>query len=268
MTDRVTGRTERRGYLQELERAKAEMEEHIRDLEKVLANHGIEVKPWNYAPYGHPPSGITYDQKGHPVEDSAEKDSWVQVGSVWVRNHQHRKKTPTTKSITRSRYVSPPAALHLGVGPDSAPLSSIKGTQLTILGTTIDLASFDVPDIDEPSPGAEVAQPLYNKSIQAFLQSMMNVNPRQHVELPSREEAFKCSEWYFFIVFPFLPVLHKPTYMALVSTCFSFFLFHLSSFSSNPYSSLVSTTTRLLSRRPPNSSSCIWSWPSSTTSKP
>jgi hypothetical protein len=99
----------------------------------------------------------------------------------------------------------------------------MQGTKLSILGTTIDITSFDAPDMDEPQLDGKVAQPLYNKSLQALLQSTMNINPQLNVELPSRHDAFTYAEWYFLMVFPFLPVLHKPTFMNVVSS-FSFSL--------------------------------------------
>ncbi|KAF3799061.1 Protein SIP4 [Colletotrichum gloeosporioides] len=205
VTDRVTGRTERRGYLQELEREKTDMMNHIRDLEKLLENNGIEVKPWTWAPYGmaYPPPGVTYDHVGNAVEDPAEKDAWTKVGSVWVKNYNF--KPPASRSFPRSSLESRPVHNHIGVGGDSALLSSIKGTRLSILGTTIDVTSFDAPDMDEPVPDAKISQPLYNKSLQSFLQSCMNINPPVNIELPSRSDAFTYSEWYFLMIWPFLP---------------------------------------------------------------
>ncbi|KAF9872576.1 transcription factor [Colletotrichum karsti] len=217
VTDRVTGRTERRGYMQELEREKTDMLNHIRDLEKLLENTGTEVKPWNWSPYGmaYPPPGVTYDHMGNAIEDPAEKDAWTKVGSVWVKNYNF--KPAAGRSFPRSALESRPAHNHLGVGSDSAPLSSIKGTQLSILGTTIDVTSFDAPDMDEPVPDAKISQPLYNKSLQSFLQSCMNINPPVQIELPSRSDAFTYSEWYFLMIWPFLPVLHKPSFMNILT---------------------------------------------------
>ncbi|UQC87578.1 uncharacterized protein CLUP02_13095 [Colletotrichum lupini] len=217
VTDRVTGRTERRGYLQELEREKTDMMNHIRELEKLLENNGTEVKPAQWSPYAinYPTPGATYDHMGNAIEDPNEKDAWTKVGSVWVKNYNY--KPAGGRSFPRSTLESRPVHNHLGVGSDSAPLSSIKGTQLSILGTTIDVTSFDAPDIDEPIPDAKDAQPLYNKSLQSFLQSSMNINPTVNIELPSRSDAFTYSEWYFLMIWPFLPVLHKPSFMNILT---------------------------------------------------
>ncbi|ORY55922.1 fungal-specific transcription factor domain-containing protein [Pseudomassariella vexata] len=218
VTDRVTGRTERRGYMQELEREKMDMLNHIRELEKLLEGNGIEVKPWNWSAYPQNfPPNVTYDSIGNPVQEAsaAGKEQWTQMGnSVWVKNHQ-----PKTQfsSISRSTLEPRPADVHLGVGVDQSPLSSIKGTALSILGSTIDIGSFDTPDADEPVPGAQAKSPLYNKSIQACLQSITNVNPQLHVDYPPKTDAFTYAEWYFLMIHPFTPVLHKPSFMNLLA---------------------------------------------------
>lgn len=71
--------------------------------------------------------------------------------------------------------------------------------------------------MDEPPPDAEVSAPLYNKSVHALLQSIMNVNPPEAEEMPSRDDAFMYSDWYFMTLANFLPILHKPTFTTLVS---------------------------------------------------
>lgn len=226
VTDRVTGRTERRGYMQQLEREKNDMLTHIRDLEKLLGSSGIEVKPFDwpaFPPNPGYPSNVTYDARGNSLPNATatdSKDNWEQMSnSLWVKNH----KPGTRLSRVSKAWNQGKAAadVHLGVSADQAPLSSIKGTKLSILGSTIDLGSFEAPDVDEPPPGVQAKSPLYNKSVQAFLQSITNVNPHLHVEYPPRVDAFTYAEWYFLMLYPFCPVLHKPTFMTLVSrdTC-------------------------------------------------
>lgn len=220
VTDRVTGRTERRGYLQQLEREKGAMLVHIRELEKLLESNGVEVRPWQFPGYTttYPP-GVTFDAMGNPVQDPSSKDHWQQAGLVWVKNQPQKPPSNNGAYTPWSLLATRPRDSYLGVSSsDSAPLSSIKGTMLSILGTTIDITSFDAPDMDEPPPGTPIGSPLYNKSVMAFLQSCLNVNPPLgDVELPSRKDAFIYAEWYFLMISPFLPVLHKPSFLQLVS---------------------------------------------------
>lgn len=234
VTDRVTGRAERRGYLQQLERQNNDMTTHIRNLEKLLEANGVAVRPWQRSPYGAPsvPGATTaYDNMGNPVQDTASGDRWAQMGPVWVKHDQGkvgegpssypRNSSLESRPSSYPRYTSlesRPTKSYLGVTPDNALLSSIKGTTLSILGTTIDIMSFDAPDMDEPPRGTPIGSPLYNKSVMAFHQSTLNINPPPaNVDLPSRQDAFTYSEWYFLMAHPFLPMLHKPTFLSLVS---------------------------------------------------
>lgn len=231
VTDRVTGRTERRGYLQQLEREKNAMLSHIRDLEKLVRSSGTDVRPFEWSPYGPScPPGVTFDNAGNPMRDPNAKDEWTQLGSLWVKNYGSKPQffpggysadhgTGASQYSRLSLMETRPTEGYLGVLTDNSPLSSIKGTKLSILGTTVDITSFDAPDMDEAVPGKEPGSPLYNKSLMAFLQSTLGVNPKlKDVELPSRHDAFTYSEWYFLLVFPFMPVLHKPSFLKLVST--------------------------------------------------
>ncbi|OIW23770.1 hypothetical protein CONLIGDRAFT_637011 [Coniochaeta ligniaria NRRL 30616] len=224
VTDRVTGRTERRGYMQQLEREKTGMLNHIRDLEKLLLSSGIEVRPWEWSPYGlECPPGVSFDNMGNPMQDPNAKDQWTQFGTLWVKNFGNKSQYfPTGYSAGQYSRLSlletRPTEGYLGVLMDSAPLSSIKGTKLSILGTTIDITSFDAPDMDEPVPGTPIGSPLYNKSLMAFLQSTLGVNPKlDDVDLPSKHDAFTYSEWYFLMIHPFMPVLHKPSFLKLLT---------------------------------------------------
>jgi len=214
VTDRVTGRTERRGYLQQLEREKSDMLNRIRELEKLLDTSGVEVKPWSESSENATPAP---NSMGNIAQDMPLKDDWQQVGSLWVKNHQP--KHASVGAATRYPLLdSKTNTTYLGVSSDSAPLSSIKGTSLSILGATIDLASFEAPDTDEPPPGTPIGSPLYNKSVMAFLQSTLNVNPvLESVDLPPKHDAFTYAEWYFRMLNPYLPILHKPSFFALVS---------------------------------------------------
>lgn len=228
VTDRVTGRTERRGYLQQLEREKQAMVTHIRDLEKLLRSTGIETRPFEWSPFGPSlPPGVSFDAMGNAVQAPDTKDQpWSRCGSLWVKYHDPKTHAfaagPSagySTGYSRSSLLETrPTEGYLGVLADNAPLSSIKGTKLSILGATIDIASFDAPDMDQPAPGTSAGPALYNKSLMAFLRSTLGVNPKlENVDLPSREDAFSYAEWYFLTVHPFMPLLHKPSFYKLVS---------------------------------------------------
>ena len=108
---------------------------------------------------------------------------------------------------------------YLGVSSGNSFLSSIRGTALNVLGMEIDIADFTSSDVDEPDQSTFQVEPLYNKSYQSFMQTAFNVNPKfDKVDLPGKQEGLTYAQWYFRVLNPYLPVLHKPTLMALVST--------------------------------------------------
>jgi hypothetical protein len=173
---------------------------------------GIDVKPSNIY---HDTATSNYD---YNQSSSAQAPAWSPVayapqpGNALASQHDPDafREIPIFRAeATGDNY--------LGVSPGNSHLSSIKGTALSILGMTIDIADFKSDDMDEPDKSAGPHQ-LYNKSYQAFLQSALNINPRmEKVELPGKEEAFMYAEWYFRLLNPFMPVLHKPTFMKMVS---------------------------------------------------
>ncbi|KAJ3566039.1 hypothetical protein NPX13_g7284 [Xylaria arbuscula] len=141
------------------------------------------------------------------------REPWSQPSApTWSKDQ------PAVMSMAANSHNSAgprPADAHLGVGVDQAPLSSIKGTTLSILGSTIDIGSIDIPDMDEP-PASAQGSSLYNKSVQALQQSIMNINQPLPIKLPPRQDAFTYAEWYFVMIHPFHPVLHKPSFMTLL----------------------------------------------------
>lgn len=107
---------------------------------------------------------------------------------------------------------------YLGVSSGNSFLSSIRGTSLNVFGMQIDLADYMSADLDEPDPTTFLTQPVYNKSYHAFVYSAFSANPKMaKMKLPVRDEGMLYAEWYFRAINPYLPILHKPTFMTLVS---------------------------------------------------
>lgn len=196
--------------MQELERDKNGMVSHIRQLEKLLLENGVQVRPFQEEKTG--------SDAGDDTAESPSKDhlvsEWAQVGSLWVKNYT--KKLSYSPRFPRSKLESRSAAKGTVAGRTVAPLNSMRGTKLTFLGTTIDTSSFPVTDVDEPEDPTDTT-PLYNKSSHAFLQTTAGVNPLVQVELPSRQDAFTYANWYFLTIGVFIPVVHQPTFMTLLA---------------------------------------------------
>lgn len=176
------------------------MESRIRDLEAIMVQQGLDVKPTN----------------GYHSQSSS-------VSTLWSGYSQANNGPLSSSSSEFSRHLPAFRAGgdgYLGLSSvGNSYLSSIKGTVLSILGMEIDIADFDSPDMDEPDPSLGLGhQQLYNKSYQAFLQTSLNINPRiEKVNLPPREEGITYATWYFRVINPYTPTLHKGTFMTLVS---------------------------------------------------
>lgn len=197
------------------------MEYRIRDLEARLIQAGIDIKPsggyldspqpYNY-PTGHHGQGQAWEPPASTaVTANGEHGSHMGQGLVAPQQETNMfRALPAFRTgCTGDNY--------LGVSSGNSHLSSIKGTSLHILGMEIDIADFTSTDMDEPEDSI-YHPPLYNKSYQAFLQSSLGVNPRiEKVDLPPREEGLTYAQWYFRVLNPYAPILHKPSFMRLVS---------------------------------------------------
>ncbi|KAH8754827.1 hypothetical protein F5883DRAFT_687778 [Diaporthe sp. PMI_573] len=211
VTDRVTGRAERRGYLQQLEREKEGMMTRLHDMEKLLEDKGIQVWRWQWTPpYG---SSTPLDPNNDPS-----KDQWTQFFSLWVKDASRQaekslKDGCTTQQASSFETADPRTAdARLGGIANGAPLSSINGTQQSILCTTIDITSSKPPDVDCRLPGVPENTQLYGKSLQSWVkvpkvnlpaiqfashhQPNLNMAVKQgrfgsevHIQPPSRSES-------------------------------------------------------------------------------
>lgn len=220
----MTGRTERRGYLQQLEREKTSLLTRIRDLEKLLKDQGVNVRPFldtqplpgGYNVPGGPAGRFDHDGvHADGLGGARDAASHLPFGATTLRSSSagpsgQQTSPPLTSADSRA------FGAYLGLAKDDASCSSITGTQLSLLGTTIDVTCFDAPDMEDPPPSAPLSTPLYNKSLQSVYNSVAKVNPPMDAPLPSRDDAFSYSEWFFVMVGGFVPILHKPSYMKLV----------------------------------------------------
>jgi hypothetical protein len=214
-TDRITGRATSRGHTEALEEQNRVLQNRIHELEHQLIQSGGGIKGSN-GYHDAPASNFNYSPA------SSQAPSWshnvpaysTQPGHSLATQHQETNLFRAQPAFLRAGYTGDN---YLGVNPGNSNLSSIKGTALSILGMEIDIADFDSADMDEPD--TSVFHPeLYNKSYQAFLQTALNINPRlEKVALPERGQAFIYAEWYFRVLNPYLPLLHKPTFFKLVS---------------------------------------------------
>ncbi|KAI9648203.1 hypothetical protein NHQ30_002835 [Ciborinia camelliae] len=214
-TDRITGRATSRGYVEGIEQQNRDLQHRIQELEHRLMQSGADVKPTSVYHDSGP------EQYGYGQPSNGMQQTWSSAGPAYtspttttVNNGQHQE-TNMFRALPAYR-AGCMGDNYLGVSPGSSHLSAIKGTALSILGMEIDIADFRSTDMDEPD--SSVFHPeLYNKSYQSFLQSAWNVNPRiEKVDLPPRSDGITYAQWYFRVINPYCPILHRGTFMRLL----------------------------------------------------
>lgn len=96
---------------------------------------------------------------------------------------------------------------YLGVSSANDSLSPIKGTSLALFGMELDLKDFMSVDAE----GAAAPE-----SYETFLDLMQSGPLQEAPPLPPYQTLRAFCEFYFVFVNPYCPVLHKPTFMAMV----------------------------------------------------
>lgn len=246
VTDRTTGRTVRRDYLRELERQMGALEASNRGLEQLLRKHaGIEVKPFEYNPVkAKLPVGHTVDDQGNIIPDPEWLAAgWIEDCGVYIRkpaqtilSNSSGLPLPLSSAATVKSESPQPAGpasrafrlqsdlelarrpgLHIGMTTDlPGSQSTMMGRQLAVLGFAFNLADDTDPDVAEPDVVPDPSRHVYNKSVRSMLRTIHHLHPVPELELPTFEFANNYSQWYFLMIHQYLPIIHKPTYMALL----------------------------------------------------
>ena len=224
-TDRITGKATVRGYVQSLEAQLEELRSRNRALESHLVSLGENVSSYAVpdGPATAPLAQWHDDQRANHMQswDDSHQDLNTSYNSSNTRgNHivdgtcsdaakDHPQRLPEFRSgLTGNNY--------LGVSSGSSLLSSIRGTSMNVLGMEIDLADYLSADVDEPDPVGG-AQPVYNKSYRAFVQTAFGTSPKlSKVELPPRSEGMNYAHVFFRVTNPYVPIMHKPSFIRTV----------------------------------------------------
>jgi hypothetical protein len=208
--------------VENLEQENHDLKNRVRELEARLAGLGVDVKANNFHDSNAGPT-VNWNSGPATNDTSALWGSGGPGSAGSYRSNTPVENTPRQHQETNIFRALPVfrAGCHgdnyLGISSGSSYLSSIKGTALSVLGMEIDIADFTSPDLDEPfSPPTGLD--VYNKSYGSFLQSAFNVIPNMtKTELPARHNGLTYAEWYFRVINPYVPILHKPTFMTMVS---------------------------------------------------
>lgn len=218
-TDRNTGEAVVRGHIKRLQR-------RIQELEDRLTSMGVDVKTSDrYADPSTTPLLQWSDDQGNANHNMWENDGQdlnsVHPNLPQYATNRHRLLSDLTPDTSGTRLPQFRGGLagnnYLGVSSGNSFVSSIRGTSLNVLGVEIDLADYMSADLDEPDPSSFVMKPVYNKSYHAFVHTAFSGKTKiEKPDLPPRSEGLTYAQWYFRVINPYLPLLHKSTFMSTV----------------------------------------------------
>ena len=227
-TDRITGKATVRGYVSSLERRLEELENHNCELQSRLMSLGGDTKLEDR--YSDPATNPLFQWHKNERLGSGERRETNGPGRLNTSDHGanafNKSAANASSSSTATDEQTPrlpefrtglAGNNYLGVSTGNSLLSSIRGTSMNVLGMEIDLADYMSADLDEPDPSHASTRPVYNKSYRAFVQTAFGLSPKlSKVELPPKSEGLNYAHVYFRVSNPFLPIVHKPSFMATV----------------------------------------------------
>ena len=177
---------------------------YMLDLQQQLRENGIEPKA--------PPDMSQTFAQFQPYWDGSgqQQGSWGDLSTAGVlpgavQNDKHG----SQGSVLPDFRAGCIGDNYVGFSSSNPLLSPIEGTQLSLFGMKLDLAEFLPPE------GDPMSDPL---SYQTFLKlAFGRSKPAFTPPLPNYSQCTTLAEWYFKAVQIFIPILHKPDFMKLLS---------------------------------------------------
>ena len=184
------------------------MKSYLLELQQQLKDNGVEPKHPSGVPPGYAIGQTSWNQ------NEQQQGSWGDLNTVsdtavpTIRAERHGSSGPVLPDF-RAGCIGDN---YLGVSTGSNWLTPIEGTSLALFGMKLNVSEFLPPESDP------IATPM---SYQTFLAYALGKSKQpQTPSLPSYEECKLYAEWYFKTVQIFIPVLHRPDVMNLLSNIF------------------------------------------------
>jgi hypothetical protein len=151
-----------------------------------------------------------YQQRYGPIqlgEPSGIGGATTSRGSI---SHATLYPASSAVSVPDAKYVGWPAPDH------SEPLHSgpVKGTVVDIMDGTIDIADWEC-DMMKDYPGETMNK--FNLSRTSIINTIYGYQRVGDPKLPPKEEALRDSNHFLVIMSQYVPVVHRPSFMALVN---------------------------------------------------
>lgn len=212
-TDRVTQRATVRGYTEAIERDNSTLRQQLIELEQQVRELGAEPKTaGRFAPVREPynvawPAHVAGSGQGWDV---AGRTSTAYDSPLDTRAGQETNifAIPTQSKANESDGW-------FGISTANSLISPMKGTSLSLFGMRIDISDFVAEGPEDASPTS------YSFLLKLMLSHDKGRTPEMllKAKLPDNyTEAASYTKWYLSSLNPWLPILHKPQMMGLVSS--------------------------------------------------
>lgn len=208
-TDRVTQRATVRGYTENVERDNTILRQHILELESQVKELGGEPKTTSqYA-------SVRDQEPRWPLSSGAAGQPWNRNETAYDAQLDHRIDQEANLFAIRSEGRGNESDGWFGISPANSLLSPVKGASLTLFGMRIDISDFTaIGSEDHASPASYMT--LMN--LMASRERGRTPELLANAKLPDAySDALSYTRWYIQAVNPWLPVLHKPQMLELVS---------------------------------------------------
>lgn len=197
-TDRFSGETYTRGYVRQLETRVQALEEANKELSLQSAAH--DAGP------------ATLQSKGRRPACSVNHQDAPADAIRRLRNDKMHSIIEDPETKLPPFRAEELGDNYLGRSSGTSLLSCIRGTSLSVLDTELDYADMLIVEEDDPKLPAE-----FDKSYEACFKRMMRIYaPMNKLDLPPREIGMQLAVFYFAAIHPFMPLLHRPSFMILV----------------------------------------------------
>ncbi|KAA8911846.1 fungal-specific transcription factor domain-containing protein [Sphaerosporella brunnea] len=216
-TDRISQKAIPRGYLENLEAKCMELETRNKELETALiaAQASARTPSNGFAPFeGHDWTvNNTKPAPRMPHQFSERPTEYPPMNGAVTGAMERPIPAPRTATFRPGKS----STHYLGISAGNSYLSSMKETALSVLGVNIDLSALDPSEPANRSTSSRV-----DETYGSCLATIFNVNPNvSKAELPPRDEGMRYIEYFFMISHPYLPILHKPTFIQLVDRIYT-----------------------------------------------
>lgn len=110
-----------------------------------------------------------------------------------------------------------PASAFEGVEDNDLYSGPVNGTKVDVFDGIVDIAGFECTDMEEYD---EENIPLFNNSKTSIVNTIHGVQRIEDPHLPTKEQALRYVNHYLVFIWPYVPIVHRASFINLVSGCF------------------------------------------------